>query len=165
MEIFSHCAMCMQVLHCKYVCNFSFVFSACQCGHLTHFGLLLRPLEASDGIGLYHEKPLRLITVSGCCISSVALLLSIGFLIYQGKSNDRIRINKHFCLNLLAVELLMIFGINQNTTNQPSNPICLTLGIALHWTLLTTFIWSLLAGFQIYLLLVVIFETESRMRR
>ena len=65
----------------------------------------------------------------------------------------------------------MIFGINQNPEtadepqDQPFNPICLTLGIALHWTLLTTFIWSLLAGFQIYLLLVVIFETESRMQR
>ena len=65
----------------------------------------------------------------------------------------------------------MIFGINQNpnsdmdSQDQQFNPICLTLGIALHWTLLTTFIWSLLAGFQIYLLLVVIFETESRMQR
>ena len=142
-------------------------FSACLCHHLTHFGLLLRPLEAEGEAGLYHEKPLRMITVGGCCISALALLLSIAFLIYQGKSNDRIRINKHFCLNLLTVELLMIFGINQNPEEAGGefNPLCQTLGIMLHWTLLSTFIWSLLAGFQIYLLLVVIFETESRMQR
>ena len=109
---------------------------------------------------------LRLITVSGCCASALALILCIAFLVYQGKSNDRIRINKHFCFNLLLVECLMIFGINQGSDEEHiNNPLCYTLGLFLHWTLLTTFTWSLLAGFQIYLMLVVIFESESRMTR
>ena len=54
----------------------------------------------------------------------------------------------------------MIFGINQNDESQ-FNPLCLTLGIILHWSLLVTFMWSLLAGFQVYLLLVVIFDADA----
>ena len=65
----------------------------------------------------------------------------------------------------LVVELLMIFGINQSDNGGYLNPLCYTLGLFLHWSLLTTFSWSLLAGFQIYLMLVVIFESESRMKR
>ena len=57
----------------------------------------------------------------------------------------------------------MIFGINQHNENQ-FNPLCLTLGIFLHWSLLVTFMWSLLAGFQVYLLLVVIFESDGAER-
>ena len=57
----------------------------------------------------------------------------------------------------------MIFGINQHDENQ-FNPLCLTLGIFLHWSLLVTFMWSLLAGFQVYLLLVVIFESDTTSR-
>ena len=84
---------------------------------------------------------------------------------YQGKTNDRIRINKHFCFNLLMVEILMIFGINQAEDPPIFNPLCYTMGLFLHWTLLTTFTWSLLAGFQIYLMLVVVFDTETRMKK
>ena len=93
------------------------------------------------------------------------LKLTFLYLVFSGKSNDRVRINKHFCFNLLLVELLMVFGINQSSNGGKFNPICYTLGIFLHWTLLTTFLWSLLAGFQIYLMLVVIFETDTRMNR
>ena len=134
-----------------------------MCDHLTHFGILLRPLD--DENGRHYDVPLRLITVCGCCISAFALILAIAFLVYQGKTNDRIRINKHFCFNLLIVELLMIFGINQAENQTVFNPICYTMGIFLHWFLLTTFTWSLLAGFQIYLMLVVVFDADSKMKK
>lgn len=60
------------------------LFAACLCQHLTHFGLLLRPLQDSNDDGLSQQKPLRLITVVGCCISALALIMAIGHLIYQG---------------------------------------------------------------------------------
>merc|ERR1712086_390253 len=63
------------------------------------------------------------------------------------------------------VEILMIFGINQAEDPPIFNPLCYTMGLFLHWTLLTTFTWSLLAGFQIYLMLVVVFDTETRMKK
>ena len=59
----------------------------------------------------------------------------------------------------------MVFGINQTPSTEALNPLCYTLGLFLHWFLLASFTWSLLAGFQIYLMLVVIFETESRMNK
>ena len=62
-----------------------FYFSACECNHLTHFGLLLRP--PTEDTGIHHAVPLRLITVCGCSISAFALILTAGFLIYRGKIN------------------------------------------------------------------------------
>ena len=44
--------------------------------------------------------------------------------------------------------------------------VCQLVSITLHFTLLSAFFWSLVAGFQIYLLLVVVFQSDvSKMTR
>ena len=64
----------------------NFFYAVCKCNHLTHFGLLLRPSTSSEN-GLKHATPLRLITMGGCGISALALILTVAFLIYLGKVN------------------------------------------------------------------------------
>lgn len=39
--------------------------------------------------------------------------------------------------------------------------LCMAIAISLHYFLLTTFVWSCIAGYQIYILLVVIFDSSS----
>ena len=73
-----------------------FYFSACECNHLTHFGLLLRP--PTEDTGTHHAVPLRLITICGCSISAFALILTAGFLIYRGKINGWVMIRSSLCI-------------------------------------------------------------------
>ena len=130
-------------------------FTTCSCNHLTNFAVLLDliPIEVA-----LENAWLRTLTLVLCSLSVLGLIGSIIFFLQHSGCDvtDRIRINTHFCFNLLAIQLLMIFGIDQ--TDYPA--VCKGISILLHFFLVATFSWSLMSGHQIYILLVQIFDTE-----
>ena len=128
----------------------------CQCDHLTNFAVLLDVygLASSDR----HKTSLEILTYTGCSISIVSLAICFYvFLTFRSATNDRSRINAHLCLCLFLAELTFLWGIGQTTF--PA--LCSVIAALLHYIFLASFFWMLIAGFQIYVLLVEVFEPDG----
>merc|ERR1719192_1894661 len=87
---------------------------------------------------------------------SLAVCLYV-FLTFRSAKSDRSTINANVCLCLFCAELVFLFGISQT-----SNPaLCSVIAAALQYIFLASFFWMLIAGFQIYVLLVEVFEPDG----
>ncbi|XP_066996980.1 latrophilin Cirl isoform X2 [Anabrus simplex] len=132
----------------------------CQCNHLTNFAVLM------DVHATYltpsHQMALQIITYIGCIISVVCLVLAIvTFQLFQGLKSDRTTIHKNLCVCLLVAEILFLAGIGQTE----SKVVCGLVAGLLHFFFLCAFAWMFLEGFQLYVMLIEVFEAEkSRIR-
>ena len=131
--------------------------TVCKCDHLTNFALIL---DIAADFDLGEWEALRTVTFVCCGLSAGCLLASVLFFVSHraAEMTDRIRINAHFCANLLVVHLLMIFGIGQTS----NGALCFVVGAALQLFILCAFAWSLQAAHQIYVLLVQIFDSGKK---
>jgi hypothetical protein len=130
--------------------------TSCQCYHLTNFAVLV------DVHGLArskeHQGTLNILTYIGCSISMISLVICIVvFTTFRSAQNDRSSINTNICACLLLAELIFLLGIGQ--TGFPSA--CSVIAVVLHYLFLASFFWMLIAGFQIYVLLVEVFEPDN----
>merc|ERR1711971_862177 len=130
--------------------------TSCQCYHLTNFAVLV------DVYGLArteeHKGTLNILTYIGCSISLVSLIICITvFSTFRSAQNDRSSINTNLCACLLVAELVFLLGIGQ--TDFPSA--CSVVAVILHYLFLASSFWMLIAGFQIYVLLVEVFEPDN----
>merc|ERR1719430_2662153 len=128
----------------------------CQCYHLTNFAVLV------DVYGLaqseQHKSNLDILTWIGCGVSITSLSICIYvFSTFRSAKNDRSTINSNLCFCLLLAELFFLCGIGQ--TSYPS--FCSVVAAVLHYLFLASFFWMLIAGFQIYVLLVEVFEPDN----
>ncbi|CAG9536866.1 unnamed protein product [Cercopithifilaria johnstoni] len=131
----------------------------CACTHLTSFAILM------DIAGLYdHDdklivnKILNLTTTIGCIFSILCLFFaSIIFICLKSLWNVRHMIHTNLCFCLILAELIFVIGIDR-TENKI---ICCAIAAALHYFFLTAFCWMLLEGYQLYLMLVQVFEDEE----
>ena len=131
--------------------------TVCTCDHLTNFALIL---DIAADFDLGEWEALRTVTFVCCGLSAGCLLASVIFFVSHraAEMTDRIRINAHFCANLLVVQLLMIFGIGQTA----DGALCFFVGAALQLSILCAFTWSLQAAHQIYVLLVQVFDSGKK---
>ena len=130
--------------------------TSCQCFHLTNFAVLV------DVHGLArsreHQGMLNILTYLGCSISIVSLVICITvFATFRSAQNDRSSINTNLCACLLVAEVVFLLGVGQ--TDFPS--LCSVVAVILHYLFLASFFWMLIAGFQIYVLLVEVFEPDN----
>ena len=102
-----------------------------------------------------HKHNLDILTYTGCSISMLSLAVCFYvFLTFRSAKSDRSTINANVCFCLFCAELVFLFGITQT-----SNPaLCSVIAAVLHYIFLASFFWMLIAGFQIYVLLVEVFE-------
>ncbi|XP_017890799.1 latrophilin Cirl-like isoform X4 [Ceratina calcarata] len=132
----------------------------CECNHLTNFAVLM-DIHAVR-LDIAHQVALQIITYIGCIISVVCLVLAIlTFQLFRGLKSDRTTIHKNLCVCLLIAEILFVCGIGQ--TNQ--RIVCGIVAGLLHFFFLCAFAWMFLEGFQLYVMLIEVFEAEkSRLR-
>lgn len=130
--------------------------TTCTCDHLTNFAVILNIIDLDDAT----TEVLRLLTLIGCALSAVGLIGTMFFFrtLNSNEYNDRVRINEQFCGNLLVVQILIFFGMDQ--TDYPL--VCKAVALGLQYFLLVSFAWSLFAGHQIYVLLIEVFESEAK---
>ncbi|KRY39703.1 Latrophilin-3 [Trichinella spiralis] len=127
----------------------------CRCNHLTSFAVLMDV----HGVDVPAEDlaTLSIITYIGCAVSVICLFATlISFFMFRSLQCERITIHKNLCLCLLIAEVVFLFGIRQT-----SNPLtCGIIAVVLHFFFLAAFAWMLLEGFQLYSLLVDVFQPE-----
>ncbi|CAG9536505.1 unnamed protein product [Cercopithifilaria johnstoni] len=133
--------------------------TVCHCNHLTYFAVLMDVHYQKLTIG--HNIALTFITYAGCTISILCLLLSLfAFQCFGTSGCDRIFIHKNLCFSLLIAEAVFLGGIWQT-----KNSLCCSIiaGI-LHYFFLAAFSWMLLEGFELYYMLIEVFQSKDSKR-
>ena len=131
----------------------------CSCDHLTNFALIFnvheRFLDDSD----FHALQLTYITYFGFTVSILCMVFTIIVFVSlrRDQRTERDVIHVNLCISLLTAELIFLFGINQ-TGNAT---LCSVIAVSLHYFFLASFAWMFLEGFQIYVLLVKVFESSG----
>ncbi|GMT15542.1 hypothetical protein PFISCL1PPCAC_6839, partial [Pristionchus fissidentatus] len=129
--------------------------SVCECNHLTSFAILM---DITGEIGEMENTALDVVTVVGCAISIVCLLLSfLVFSCFRSLRGLRSTIHANLCLTLLLAELVFVLGVGR-TKNEVA---CSVTALLLHLLFLSAFCWMLLEGVQLYMMLVQVFEPSS----
>lgn len=129
----------------------------CRCDHLTNFAVLMD--LHSTPLATLHRQALATITYAGCGLSVlclVAALLIFGLCHRQLKS-DRYIIHKNLCFSLLLAEVVFLSGIGATGDRIA----CGLVAGLLHYFFLCAFMWMLLEGFQLYVMLVEVFESDK----
>ncbi|GMS86859.1 hypothetical protein PENTCL1PPCAC_9034, partial [Pristionchus entomophagus] len=129
--------------------------SVCQCNHLTSFAILM---DITGELSQLENTALDVVTVVGCAISIVCLLLSfLVFSCFRSLRGLRSTIHANLCLTLLIAELVFVLGVSR-TKNAVA---CSVTALLLHLLFLSAFCWMLLEGVQLYMMLVQVFEPSS----
>jgi len=146
---------------CTTVCH-NETHTMCSCDHLTNFALIFNVHEEFVGDIGVHATQLKYITYVGFTISIFCMILTIIVFISQRRSHttDRDVIHVNLCISLLTAEVIFMFGINE--TSNPS--LCSLIAALLHYFFLASFAWMLLEGYQIYVMLVKVFESSKSLK-
>ncbi|XP_065422939.1 adhesion G-protein coupled receptor G1-like isoform X1 [Chrysemys picta bellii] len=133
--------------------------TVCRCNHLTYFAVLMM---SSPEIDYIHKEYLTIITYIGCIISAVASLFTIIFFCCCSRRKHRDgTINIYIHMNLLgAIFLLDVsFLITEHLAFIDSEAACKASGMFLHLSLLCCLTWMGIEGYNLYRLVVKVFNT------
>ena len=150
--------------------------TVCECDHLTHFAILLsaEPLNLTDAVVL----SLEVIGYVGVSISLVAMCLTITtFTIFKyviilhflkrpsnllrSLHNMRNYIHINLCISLGIAQLIFVAGVNLSASDHV--PIhCQVITVLLHYFFLVSFMWMLMEGVVLYIILIKVFIPNTK---
>ncbi|KAI8494540.1 hypothetical protein Bbelb_277660 [Branchiostoma belcheri] len=138
----------------------------CACNHLTNFALLfVRCVWRGFGD---HGKPLEAISIVGCVVSIICLVLTIILLAFivtrldkrrtrTGHAKSQLLILINLCVALLATLIIFLAGINRT-----ASPIgCKVVAALLHYFLLASLMWMAVEAVNVYRAVVHVFDYVS----
>uniref|UniRef100_A0A4W5KXP2 Uncharacterized protein n=1 Tax=Hucho hucho TaxID=62062 RepID=A0A4W5KXP2_9TELE len=127
--------------------------TVCSCTHLSSFAVLMALYPVK------HTFELRLLTWLGLSVSVVCLLLCIlTFWLCRSIQGTRTTIHLHLCVCLFIADLVFISGISHTESKGG----CKVVAGLLHLFFLGSFSWMLLEGVQLYLMVVLVFNSTIR---
>ncbi|XP_029545905.1 adhesion G protein-coupled receptor E2 isoform X2 [Salmo trutta] len=127
--------------------------TVCSCTHLSSFAVLMALYPVKDTFEL------RLLTRLGLSVSVVCLLLCIlTFWLCRSIQGTRTTIHLHLCVCLFIADLVFLSGISHTQSKGG----CRVVAGLLHLFFLGSFSWMLLEGVQLYLMVVLVFNTTIR---
>ncbi|CAM9126340.1 unnamed protein product, partial [Lampetra planeri] len=98
-----------------------------------------------------HEFSLSVITWLGLLLSCLCLLLSVAtFCACRSLQSDRTTLHKNLALCLLVANVVFLAGVGQTA----HKAVCALVAALLHFAFLAAFLWMLLEGVQLYVMLV-----------
>ncbi|XP_068747903.1 uncharacterized protein [Montipora capricornis] len=127
--------------------------TTCKCDHLTIFAAIMDPFDST--IGEADTKVLEMLSIIGCTISLIAVLVTIvvTLLFWRAVKSTRAKVLLNLCV---AVALSCIFVIVEGSAR--GNKVgCTVVAAFLHYVLLSLFSWMLCEGVLLYILLVKVF--------
>ncbi|XP_078701916.1 adhesion G-protein coupled receptor G7-like [Branchiostoma floridae x Branchiostoma belcheri] len=135
----------------------------CACNHLTNFAIIFD--VSGEGFG-DHEKPLEVITIVGCVVSIVCLVLTLFSFVVTRRDKRRTRTGHaknqrlvliNLCVALLAILVIFLAGINRT-----ASPIgCKVVAALLHYFLLAALMWMAMEAVNLYRAVVQVFDAVS----
>ncbi|KAK2869485.1 hypothetical protein Q7C36_001356 [Tachysurus vachellii] len=127
----------------------------CNCNHLSFFAVLISPGSVQDPEDV---RRLEYISYIGSSFSLIftAIIIMLFFIKRKKKTEHSIIIHVQLSGSLFLLHLFFLASTLGSRTEK--KPICQCLGLILHWALLTTFTWTAIEGFHLYLLLVRVFN-------
>ncbi|XP_015766091.1 PREDICTED: adhesion G protein-coupled receptor E2-like isoform X1 [Acropora digitifera] len=141
---------------CSLLSGSSFEKTICSCNHLTSFAVLMqfnplqKPLSSEDKVAL------SVITYVGCLLSMTGeLLVILVYIVFMKFKAEVIQIRLNLATALFCAQLVFITGIN--ATHNKST--CVSVAVLLHYLFLASFLWMLLEGVCLYVLIVEVFST------
>ncbi|XP_060693774.1 adhesion G protein-coupled receptor G3-like isoform X5 [Hemiscyllium ocellatum] len=131
----------------------------CQCDHLSYFAVLL---DFSDTNNTVDEKvliSLMYISQIGCGISAIfsATTIIIYCVFRKIKSDHVTKIHMNLCAAIFLLNVNFLTNVWLSMVKNES--LCKTIAVFLHYSLLCTFTWMGIEAFQLYLLLIKVFNT------
>lgn len=137
--------------------------TVCICNHLTHFGILFDATgRSSTKISSENKVALNVITYVGVSLSSLALILTIiSMMMFRSLWNLRIFVHINLCTTLFIAQLMFIVAVDK-TSNKVA---CATIATLLHYFFLVSFMWMLMEGVVLYIMLVNVFRFRLMGRR
>ncbi|MFH4980719.1 hypothetical protein AB6A40_007428 [Gnathostoma spinigerum] len=131
----------------------------CSCTHMTSFAILM---DINANVEELLSEPgstvLDIITMVGCALSIICLFFSfLVFTCFRSLWSVRNTIHQNLCLSLMLAEFVFVFGID--ATN--NRTLCSIIAVALHFLFLASFCWMLLEGYQLYMMLIQVFEPDD----
>ena len=73
-------------------------------------------------------------------------------------------IHIHLCINLGIAQLVFVTGVDQSSGDSDSVPIhCQAIAVLLHYFFLVSFMWMLMEGVVLYVVLVKVFVKRKRL--
>ncbi|XP_002735776.3 adhesion G-protein coupled receptor G6-like [Saccoglossus kowalevskii] len=139
-------------------------FITCECDHLTNFALLMDVYGTASEFDESHQKALSIVSYIGCGISLFCMLLTlITFLAFRRLRKDNpTKILMNLCFAIF-MSILLFLAVSFSVDFAPIIPeLCTTMAVLLHYFLLAVMTWMALEAFNMYLLLVKVFETYIR---
>ncbi|XP_064387611.1 adhesion G protein-coupled receptor E2-like isoform X3 [Halichondria panicea] len=131
--------------------------SVCECTHLTHFAILLSP-----GINTSEEiiRQLEIVSYVSVSISLFCLVLTIlALTIVKSLWGMRNFIHVNLCGCLFIAQLLFV-----TTVDKTDNVVfCQSIAVVLHYAFLVTFMWMLMEGVVLYVVLVQVFVKRPKL--
>ncbi|XP_070208035.1 adhesion G protein-coupled receptor L2-like [Littorina saxatilis] len=129
---------------------------SCSCNHLTSFAILMSVTEAAEKSSL----ALDILSYICCSLSILFLFLSfLTFVSFKALESDRNTIHTNLVICLGLGQLVFLIGIDQ-VSNKTG---CAVIAGFLHFLFLASFFWMATEGLQIYMKLVLVFETSWSM--
>ncbi|XP_047988056.1 adhesion G-protein coupled receptor G2-like isoform X2 [Leguminivora glycinivorella] len=146
---------------CTFIKSPTGFLDTCRCTHLTHFAEVLVPKHVFSE---ENESALEVISLVGCFLSLFGLLMivltAIMFRSWRIDFNNKIWIQLTLALLINVISFLIIVF----SKFEDYNSFCMTVGIILHYAVLASFCWMLVAAVISYRKLVLIFATDPRRR-
>ncbi|XP_048462013.1 adhesion G-protein coupled receptor G1-like [Rhincodon typus] len=134
----------------------------CQCDHLSYFSVLLDFRLTNNTLDEKVVISLTYITQIGCGISAIfsAVTIFIYCVFRNVKSDDVTKIHMNLCGAIFLLNVNFLTNLWLSMVN--SDGLCKTIAVFLHYSLLCTFTWMGIEAFQLYLLLIKVFNTYIR---
>ncbi|KAM3961846.1 uncharacterized protein ACR2FA_004170 [Aphomia sociella] len=129
----------------------------CRCNHLTHFAEILVPrTKFSDR----NENVLEILSLTGCFLSIFGIILiiltAIMFRSWRREFSNKIWLQLCIALFYIAICFIIVVFAKFDGYNIP----CMLVGILLHYSVLASFCWMLVAAIISYRRLVLVFTRE-----
>ncbi|XP_053304477.1 adhesion G-protein coupled receptor G1-like [Spea bombifrons] len=130
----------------------------CRCNHLTYFALLMRIAEPV--ISEAHLVSLTAVTFAGCTISALAALFTICWSCFSraAHSNPTLQIHMHLLAAVFLLDVSFMVSAVLGAADLPL--LCKSSAILLHSAQLCTFTWMAIEGFNLYRLVVKVFNSS-----
>lgn len=143
---------------CVFVPSREGLLDICRCTHLTHFAEVLVPRHVFSES---HESALEYLSIIGCFISLLGLgmigMTATLFRSWRRDFNNKIWLNLCLAIFLLIISFLIVAFADFGHYNLP----CMFTGVMLHYSVICSFCWMLVAAIISYRRLVLVFTRDA----